>query len=99
MEQNIVTASNDSFPPERGLPRPGEKNDCFGGKSCRSTAVATMAVAQGSSADASVTRFASDLPAAGRKIALPRNQVFDLPHSARSHSAAWPYPRWRSRRH
>jgi len=57
MEQNIVTASNDSFPPERGLPRPGEKNDCFGGKSCRSTAVATM-VAQGSSADASVTRFA-----------------------------------------
>ena len=40
-------------------------------------------VAQGSSADARVTRVASDLPAAGRKIALPRNQVFDLPHSAR----------------
>jgi hypothetical protein len=36
------------------------------------------------------TRFKSDLPAAGRKIALPRHQVFDLPHSARSHSAARP---------
>ena len=59
------------------------------GKSRRSTAVAAMA-AQGSSADASVTRVASDLPGAGRKIALPRNQVFDLPHLARSHSAARP---------
>src|SRR5580704_15347775 len=33
------------------------------------------------------------------KVALPRNQVYDRPHSARSRSAARPQPRWRSRRH